>query len=1135
MEQHSEPIPGYRLIERLGRGGFGEVWKAEAPGGLYKAVKFCYGTVGGGRDNQAAQELKALARVREVRHPFILSMERFDVIENQLVIVTELADRNLEDRMRECQRQGLQGIPRRELLKYLREAAEALDLMSVEHDLQHLDIKPQNLFLVGQHVKVADFGLVKDLEGFQTKVTGGVTPVYAAPETFDGWLSRTSDQYSLAIVYQEMLCGERPFDGRSVRQLMMQHLMNAPNLSTLPPADQSIVGRALSKDAGERYPTCSEFIEALIDNAVDEGTPTVMPRPRPPLDLVERPGLDAGLSTQSAHGRDVDTAGNIIAPDITLGFDRIAPCVSDQGILYPTLFVGLGGIGIRCMEKIRTALQRRFGEPELWPAIRLIGIDSDPYVLRQIRKEERITADTYDQTMICKLRKPTKYLERWEELKHLRSWLNPNALFQISSSGTTNANRGVGRLAFVDNHRQIAARLQMELSELTSPQAILAAQEATGRGLARHQPRVFVCAPMGGGTGSGMFIDLCYLLRKLLHRGGSSDPDIQALLFAGVQRNDPKKDLRRVNHYALAQNLLDLCRPNAEFLAQYEADGEEFRFKGPPIRTAYFFDTSAEHLPDSADHVVLDQISELVVNMTATPLGKYFSEQAEKDKWPPFRSIGWFSLRYPEEALLRKTAARICYQLVRDWQASMPAKDARQTALNAKRVISSQDFDPASIASRIETIMNDKLEIPLSERVDEHLAELVELFDKAPPEDYPSIAADTIRELKKLVGLDPEEDESDFEDIPLLDVAIRPATTQVVQELVEPMITAMATAFSEAGPRLDRGRITWDAMLDALLTIIDAYQDLATQKQADVVETLRSISGKIEASLKGGIVLSSSFVSSMRRYVTDKIAFRLADQVIQAYRLLRSRLSDKARDLVTIRQSFERLGEMCKAVLDSPDGVECGFSEQTLFPGGLTMIADAVEANLVRLSGERIEELEAFLDQSVFAQRGGLWHCLTERGRSKDLATSMLEQAEKWAALSIPLSDVAHGFLDRHPNEDKESLLHELRCFYEWAKPTVYGPQGSSITVTDPVREDFVISCPETLSGQTFRQSMTQLMGDTSLQTGAPPDRIVLIRMTSHDKLGKLLPLWLLRSKGLYESACQTRFSPEVFPQFANT
>src|SRR5437588_7678612 len=240
-EANAEPIPGYRLLEPLGSGGFGEVWKCEAPGGLFKAIKFVYGNLKSFDIDgvHAEQEYQALNRIKEVRHPFIVSLDRIQDVDGELVIVMELADKSLHDSYVECQSAGLVGIPRDTLLRYIRDAAEALDHMNEQHNLQHLDIKPRNLFLISDRVKVADFGLVKHLER-QTNsgLLGGVTPLYAPPETFSGKISETSDQYSLAIVYQELLTGQRPFAGKNARQLARQHLQEEPELRMLPEAER---------------------------------------------------------------------------------------------------------------------------------------------------------------------------------------------------------------------------------------------------------------------------------------------------------------------------------------------------------------------------------------------------------------------------------------------------------------------------------------------------------------------------------------------------------------------------------------------------------------------------------------------------------------------------------------------------------------------------------------------------------------------------------------------------------------------------------------------------------------------------------------------------------------------------------
>lgn len=268
-----EPIPGYRLLEPLGRGGFGEVWKCEAPGGLYKAIKFVRGEGGltPGGLVPAVEELKAIQHIKSLRHPFLLSMERVELIDGELVIVMELADKSLMDVYLEHRAKGAKGIPRDELLRYLREAADVLDLMNLRHGVQHLDIKPGNLFLVSDHIKVADFGLVRSLtdgsvEAVNGLLSGGMTVLYAAPEMFRNVITPYCDQYSLAIVYQELLTSFRPFNGKNVRQLVMQHSTAEPDLSSLPESDRSAVARALSKEAEQRFPTCTAFVQALAAN-----------------------------------------------------------------------------------------------------------------------------------------------------------------------------------------------------------------------------------------------------------------------------------------------------------------------------------------------------------------------------------------------------------------------------------------------------------------------------------------------------------------------------------------------------------------------------------------------------------------------------------------------------------------------------------------------------------------------------------------------------------------------------------------------------------------------------------------------------------------------------------------------------
>jgi serine/threonine protein kinase len=278
-EVGAEPLPGYRLLEPLGRGGFGEVWKCEAPGGVLKAMKFVQGNgIGTSTTKDSASlEFRAIQWVKAVRHPFVLSIDRVEILGGEMVLVMELADRNLADYFAECHDAGQAGIDRDELLAYLSEAAEALDVINFQHGLQHLDVKPANLFVVAGHIKVADFGLVNKVNEQSADAVeklGGLTPLYVAPELLRGQMSRHSDQYSLAIVYQELLTGTFPFSGDNPSKVLMAHMSAEPDLSPLPDGDRPWVARALAKEPDSRFPSCLHFLRTLLSGVDAPPAPT---------------------------------------------------------------------------------------------------------------------------------------------------------------------------------------------------------------------------------------------------------------------------------------------------------------------------------------------------------------------------------------------------------------------------------------------------------------------------------------------------------------------------------------------------------------------------------------------------------------------------------------------------------------------------------------------------------------------------------------------------------------------------------------------------------------------------------------------------------------------------------------------
>lgn len=309
-----EPVRGYRLEAFLGKGQYGEVWRARSPGGAKAALKFL--DLGG---RAGWKEFRAVQRVKEIRHANLMPITalwvfdkdgnliddavvdsilatdanergsnrssqtlrntlRADAVNQplprQLVVASLLGDRNMLELLEQYQQQGNSGIPVDELLAYMEQAAKGIDFLNTaQHDLgqgpvaiQHCDIKPENIMLVGDSVLVCDFGLASVLTDAQAAATatGMVGSLaYMSPECVSRKPSCASDQYSLAISYIELRTGELPFAEKTFASVLDSIRNSKLDLTHVTAAEADVLRRATASNPADRFPTAAAMVVAL--------------------------------------------------------------------------------------------------------------------------------------------------------------------------------------------------------------------------------------------------------------------------------------------------------------------------------------------------------------------------------------------------------------------------------------------------------------------------------------------------------------------------------------------------------------------------------------------------------------------------------------------------------------------------------------------------------------------------------------------------------------------------------------------------------------------------------------------------------------------------------------------------------
>ena len=269
-------IPGYEILRPLGSGGMSTVYLA-LQRSLDRNVALKVMRRSGDMDSADSRQLERRfllegRMMAKLPHRNIAAV--YDIVSNDTIayIAMEyLVGGALTDRMRS-------GIDLADAVSVIVQIAGALEFAH-SHGVVHRDLKPANImFRDGGTPVLTDFGIARYQDGSAVRLTQtGMlvgTPTYMSPEQINGIaVDGRADQYSLGILFYELLTGQPPFRGDTPIAVLMAHLtQQAAPLPVEFRSFQELFDRVLAKDREARYPNLQEFAEALKTRLVNSDT-----------------------------------------------------------------------------------------------------------------------------------------------------------------------------------------------------------------------------------------------------------------------------------------------------------------------------------------------------------------------------------------------------------------------------------------------------------------------------------------------------------------------------------------------------------------------------------------------------------------------------------------------------------------------------------------------------------------------------------------------------------------------------------------------------------------------------------------------------------------------------------------------
>jgi hypothetical protein len=871
------------------------------------------------------------------------------------------------------------------------------------------------------------------------------------------------------------------------------------------------------------------MVQALRQPGVGVSVPRLEPPPPPPSPPVAAATLETPPITPTTRRSPTPTVAPVASVE-----KKVAPRpkppprqeITGDGILFPAMVIGLGGLGLKVLKELRNDLEKSCAPATALPHLQLLHIDTDPATAQQAFAGPVEGTLTDNEILLARLNKPSHYLRPTKSLVTINSWLNMNMLCKLPrNQTTTDGLRLLGRLALADNYRNIVAKVKNDLSACTSPGALTTADRQTRLGMRSNRPRVYVVTGLSGGTGSGMFIDLGYVVRRQLEQLGFVDPQVIGIfLLPAVDRN-ARKNTAIVNAFAALTELEHFSSPKVAYTSSFDESEEAFAEKVAPFSRCVMMSLPEEGPDLEPTKDTIARVADLIHRELVTPLGRS-SDKAraamavESESGMTCQTFGSYVLSNPRRLLLQRAGRALVHHLLQGWLTSdRSLAKAVRTRLSDQ--LTQHELTPEALITSLQTSCINCLQADPEAMFPAIVSECIKPGDI--PE--PDAVQRALDRLEEILGQPQEEGANTTVHSPMVDALDEAA--QALQTEWENKLVNVARAM------LDDIQFRVVGAEEAVLQITTMLQEAVEQQQAALNElqtaaeqAYLAIDELLNGLQKGSwwpgrkTRLTEELRQALEQYPKARYEILVLEAVFDLHQALAQKLPKRLEEIGYCRR---RLSDWQDSLDETkqPDRQAADLGPGRHFlPYNSPTVEEAVETLLGRLGSEDLEALDEQVQDAIHRQFKSLTEvCQGSPENFKEFTTLVFQLAERHFEAHLGTESVAEVLFHQHA--DDTGVHAELNGGYEAAAPVLPGRRYSGAEMR-------LLFVPTDEAGKRLGELSSSACPDTEVVFVDNAADIFFYRERPHVSLAELPQLGLMAEEIYRQMTASGQFTPHT-------